>query len=88
MIRDDVIELLALIDRFTSGEDQSRQAADEIEGIVLECCRDEPWADNVILVLASYAPGGDEHYYDERAAATELAAVAAQLRRDWDEPAG
>ncbi|MEX0847231.1 MAG: hypothetical protein WD023_05575 [Ilumatobacteraceae bacterium] len=78
MIEQDCVDLLERITRFVSGE-TTKELVDDIEGIVLECFREEEWADQLIWVLSCFEPGGGEHYYDEREVATELAAVAPLL---------
>lgn len=87
VIYDDVAALLALIERFFAG-DTSRAAADEIEGLVLECFQGEPWFDEVSYALALYVPGGGDHYYDEVAVIRELESASTPLRAEWGESCG
>ena len=81
MIEQDWSDLLEQIDRFVAG-DTAKVLADDLLGLVLECFRDQEWADEVVWVLSCYEPGGGTHYYDERAVAAELSAVAATVRAE------
>ena len=87
MIGQDWIDLLDQIDRIVGG-DTSKVLADELLGLVLECFRDEEWADEVVWILSCYEPGGGEHYYDERAVAAELSALAANIRVERSDGCG
>lgn len=80
MTRSDALELLGFVERFIAGEDRSRRLADEIEGIVVECCADEVWFDDVSAALAQYVPGGGTYYYDEDALIAELQPLVAVLQ--------
>jgi hypothetical protein len=83
--RTDAADLLKLIDCFIAGPDRSRQLADEIEGIVIQCFQEATWFDDVSTALAQFSPGGDEHYFDEQALMTELVPVAELLRESLAE---
>jgi hypothetical protein len=87
MIEQDWTDLLNQIDRFVAG-DTSKTLADDLLGLVLECFRDEDWADEVVWVLSCYEPGGGAHYYDERAVAAELSALAATVRAGRSDECG
>ena len=76
----DINELLAAIDDFISGANQSRVHANKIEGIILEHFMGEQWFDDVSIALAQFSPGGGTNYYDEKALAIELKAVSDILR--------
>jgi hypothetical protein len=80
VIRQDVEDLLQLIDAFVTGRDQSKHLAGQIEGLVLECFAGEPWFDEVSLALAQYAPGGGAHMYDEDGVSSELLVARNALR--------
>ena len=76
----DARDLLSLTERFTSGTDRTPQLAAEIEGIVIECCQDEPWFDEVSEALALFVPGGEGYYLNEGALASELGLIIPILR--------
>jgi hypothetical protein len=73
-------ELLALIDKFISGENRSLQLAGQIEGLVLEFFSDAPWFDDLSLSLAQYSPGSGRNYLNDKDLAQELATVAEAIR--------
>lgn len=81
MNRRDALELATAAGRFVDGLDQSARLAAEIEGIVIECCQDEPWFDDVSEALALFVPGGGGYYIDEHGLSTELRVVLAALAR-------
>jgi hypothetical protein len=75
-------ELVTLIDRFLSGEDQSLALANEIEGQlrgVLASFSDTEWFDEAELALALYRPGGGDHLLDADAVVPVLRTVRAQI---------
>jgi hypothetical protein len=76
----DARDLLDLIERFIDGANKSPQLAAEIEGLVIECCQDEDWFDEISEALALFVPGGGGHYIDEGGLASELAVIVALLR--------
>lgn len=68
-------ELRERIDGFVDGPDRSPAAAAAIEGLVILHFTEEPWFDDVSLALATFVPGGGQHYLDEDALADALAGV-------------
>lgn len=68
----DARDLLGLVERFIGGLDRTPQLAAEIEGIVVECCQDESWFDEVSEALALFVPSGGGYYLDEDGLASEL----------------
>jgi hypothetical protein len=76
----DARDLLSLAERFISGADRTPQLASEIEGIVIECCQDEQWFDEVSEALALFVPGGGGYYLNEDALASELGLIVPTLR--------
>lgn len=68
-------ELTEVIGRFLDGSDRSAKHVGEIEGVVIGCCQDEEWFDEVSESLALFVPGGGGYYLDE----LELAAVLRPL---------
>jgi hypothetical protein len=80
MTKSDVRELVDLIDKFVSGENRSRELANEIEGLAIECFADEPWFDDVSLALAQFVPGGGDHFVDEADLIAELTPAARSLK--------
>ncbi len=81
MNRRDAHDLLRLVGRFIAAADRTPHPAADIEGIVIECCQDEEWFDEVSGALALFVPGGGEHYLDEVDLASELALIVPYLRR-------
>jgi hypothetical protein len=75
----DETDLLQLKARFTSGDDRSQSLANEIEGIVLECFRDQPWFEDTSTMLAQYSPVADEHYVTGDDLSAQLKIVANAL---------
>jgi hypothetical protein len=78
-------ELITLINRFVSDEERSLRLANEIEGLVLERFREEPWFDDVSLALAQYAPGGGEYLVSDEQLASELMAVMEAIEGHTDD---
>lgn len=79
MNRQDAVDLADAIGRFLDGSDQSAQHVGEIEGIVIECCQDEDWFDDVSEALSLFVPGGGGYYIDERQVASRLRTAYALL---------
>jgi hypothetical protein len=57
--------VVALLQRFVSGEDRSKQFAGELEGELDATFPDDARFEDLVLALASYQPGGGDHLYDE-----------------------
>ena len=85
MNRRDALDLAAAIERFVDGSDQSAQLAAEIEDVIIECCQDQEWFDEVSEALALYVPGGGGFYIDEQRLASELRTVYGLLGPGLDE---
>jgi hypothetical protein len=75
-------EIIALIDRFLSGEETSLPLVNEIEGILVQNFTLEPWFDDALLALAQYRPGGGDHLYNEHDLGQVLQDVRADLLKD------
>ena len=80
MNRRDAAELALLLGRFIEAVDQSPQLAAEIEGLVIECGKEESWFDEASEALALFVPGGGGYYLDEQGLAEALKPVAAAMR--------
>ena len=71
--------LRQLIERFCSGADISVKAANAIEVAIDEAFPDDEQAQDVVLCLASYRPGGGELLYDELVVGRQLALLLPRL---------
>lgn len=71
-------ELLDLVNRFLSGEDQSIRLANEIEVLLVRDFPDSAAFEKLTEPLASYRPGGGPHYYE----ASELSAALSEALPD------
>jgi hypothetical protein len=72
-------ELCQLIERFCNGEDISVKAANTIEVALDDEFPDDERAQDVVLSLASYRPGGGEFLYDEVEIRRQLTLLLPQL---------
>ena len=59
-------DLIALVKKFTSGEDVSIRSANAIEVAIDNAFPDDEVMQDAVLMLASYRPGGGEYLYSER----------------------
>lgn len=57
--------IVELIDKFISKEDTSTNLANEIEVAIDEAFPDDDYMQDVVVMLASYRPGGGDYLYDE-----------------------
>ena len=72
-------KLQRLIERFCSGDDISIEASNAIEAALEEAFPSEEWAQDAVLTLASYRPGGGEFLYDEEATKRQLTSVLGHI---------
>ncbi|ENW81256.1 hypothetical protein F909_02547 [Acinetobacter sp. ANC 3929] len=65
-------ELIYCIEQFLDKKDISKKNANNIEFLLENLELKQEFVDNIILMLASYAPGGGEYMYNEDQVANEL----------------
>lgn len=65
-------ELIYCIEQFLDKKDISKKNANNIEFLLEELELKQELVDNIILMLASYAPSGGEYMYNEDQVAHEL----------------
>jgi hypothetical protein len=75
------VDLIARIERFVEGSDTSLESARLIEAGLDDAFPDKDWISDVVLMLASYRPGGGESLHDEAHVRAQLIDVLARLRR-------
>lgn len=73
------IDILGLIDGFLSGQDISVARANVLELALDDSFPEDETVQDLVLMLASYCPGGGEFLYDERAIAPKLCNVRERL---------
>ncbi|MEP0068938.1 hypothetical protein [Pyruvatibacter sp.] len=78
-------EFLALLDEFVSGQNSSLKAANEIELMLEHLFPDDEYVQAIVVMLASYRPGGGEYLYDETQIREKLAPVREKVRRKLGE---
>jgi len=74
--------LRELIERFCSGTDISVKAANAIEVALDDAFPDDGQAQDIVLCLASYRPGGGEFLYDEQEVGKQLNSLLPRLSED------
>lgn len=72
--------LVSLIKKFTSGEDISIALANAIEAGVDDLFPSDEEMQDIVLMLASYQPGGGEYLYAEEEIKIQLEKVLKRLR--------
>ena len=65
-------ELIALIEKFTNGDDRSMALANELELAIDHAFPDDEVMQETVLMLASYRPEGGEYLYSEEAMQNQL----------------
>lgn len=79
-------KLAALLQRFTTGTDQSRELVKEIDALLIEAFPggdgfpDADAFEDLELAVACYRPGGGQFMYDEAQMAAVCASVLARLQ--------
>ena len=71
--------LRLLVERFCSGDDVSIKSANAIEVALDDAFPDDDVVQAVVLMLASYRPGGGEFLYDEAQVKHRLASILGRL---------
>jgi hypothetical protein len=72
--------LIALIKKFTSGEDTSISSANAIEVKLDDAFPADEEIQDIVLMLASYRPGGGKYLYAEEEIKIQLEKVLQKLR--------
>jgi hypothetical protein len=73
-------QIITAIDKFISGTDCSLQAANEIESKLDNVFPDDDYIQEVVVMLASYRPGGGEYLYDEKQLIEKLINVKERIK--------
>jgi len=74
--------LIMQINKFISGEDISITAANVIEVWIDDAYPDDEMMQDVVLLLASYRPGGGEYLYNEKTIKNKLEKVLANIQKE------
>lgn len=72
--------VIALIEKFISGEDYSISLSNAIEVAIDDAFPDDELMQDTVLMLASYRPGGGEYLYNEEQIKERLKKVCERLR--------
>jgi len=71
--------LRLLVERFCSGDDVSISSANAIEVALDDAFPNDDVVQDVVLMLASYRPGGGEFLYDEAQVKKRLVSILGRL---------
>jgi hypothetical protein len=76
----DIQVLTELMEAFIAGRDRSMKHVDRIEGILIKRFRGTELFEELSPAVASYRPGGGQHYYDEEQLALQFEYVLRRLK--------
>jgi len=75
------VDLLALMDKFISGEDTSIELANQIEVLLDDGFPEDDVIQMTVEMLAMYRPYGGDFLFDSHAITTKLRQTTAYLKR-------